>query len=196
MKIFVFLIMTTLASLAQAYFSTVESGEIIPAGKYKLGAETQFTDGVNLIAHFGAQLTDESSFSALIGTGDTDFQTGAFYKWIPIPDFNDQPALGVKAGAIYARDGTTSFLSFRVHPLISKKFETPNGLFIPYASVPVGLTTGQGKTTFPVQLAVGTEYQHKEVPGWTFGGEFGINAKDANSYIAIFASTLIDEVSK
>src|SRR5688572_1337170 len=73
-----------------AYFSTMDTGDIIAAGRYRITAEPQIIlnkyDGFNLTGRFSTGLTPDAAVEALVGGGEIDFQLGGFYKWVPFPD--------------------------------------------------------------------------------------------------------------
>ncbi|WP_289445200.1 hypothetical protein, partial [Klebsiella pneumoniae] len=78
----------------------------------------------------------------LVGVGsDEFFYTGLFVKYVPFPDTEDQPALGLIGGATFGREEVSlekeEVLTLRVSPLLSKDFETDIGLVTPYASLPI-----------------------------------------------------------
>lgn len=186
------------ASRAEAFLTVQESNEIAPVGKYKLGAEPQIKmsggSGANFSAFFDTAINEEMSVRAQLGAGDTDFMTGGSFKWVPIPDYNTQPAIGGKASIIYFRKSSDNFFTYRVEPLVSKKFVTSKGTFIPYAALPIMLTTGSGETVTGLQIAAGSEFLTPHADNMTFGAEIGINARDSFSYISGFVTIYIDDV--
>ncbi|GIL17390.1 MAG: hypothetical protein BroJett040_11410 [Oligoflexia bacterium] len=179
-------------SVSQAYFTTAESGEIQPKGIHKVGFLPQLKisngGGMNFTGFFDTALNDESSVRVHLGTGDTDFYTGLSYKWIPIPDFEKQPALGFKFEGIYGREGSENLTALRVHPLISKVMNTDVGTFVPYGSLPLSLVNTKSSSDTTVQIVVGTEYKTEDYPNFGFGGEFCLNGSKAFSYIAGFVT--------
>ncbi|MGE3759324.1 MAG: hypothetical protein AB7H97_16290 [Pseudobdellovibrionaceae bacterium] len=197
------LLLGTLVSLeSQAYFSNVETAEVPPPGTYYLSVEPQVVfntldqgskTGLNLVGHFDAPVSDSSSMRVLLGTGTTDFQTGFFFKWVPIPDIDNQPAIGFKFGALYARADDTTQLSARIYPIVSKKYDSSYGLLTPYASLPMGLTNVEKKSYTPVTLALGSEWKPVDMKYVWFGAELGLDMKDAFSYISGVVIFSIDE---
>ena len=169
---FLIILISLIPLHSNAFFSTGESGEITPKGTYRVGVEPQFKlsegSGTNFTAFFDSALNDESSWRAHLGIGDTDFYAGGSYKWIPYPNFGSQPAMGLKFEAVYGRKASDSIIALRVHPLISKKFETDIGHFSPYASIPVGLVNYQSSNTFQLSLVAGSEYRTTNLPKWGF----------------------------
>lgn len=185
------------AQSAQAYYTTMDNGEIISKGQYRAQAESNVVfndlDGLNLVGKFDMGFNESSNFRALVGAGAVGFQTGLLYKWVPIPDFEDQPAIGILGGFVFARNDGVNFFNIRLHPLVSKKFETDNGTFIPYGSLPIGITFSKGDTFFPLQVAFGTEWQPFELKRWSFMGEIGFNLHESFNYIALSALLRWDE---
>lgn len=199
MRLF-FLLLVSLVihiSSASAYFTTAESGEVIAPGTYQAGFGPQFSWGpseANLAGHFDVGINDSSSFRATMGFGGTDFQVGGYYKLIPFPDYGNQPALGFKAGINYARYDSESTLSIRVHPIASKKYSTDYGLFVPYASLPFGITSIKSKTITPIQFTLGSEFKSNEVEKMTFGAELSLELSDSFSYIFAYVNIPFDDV--
>ncbi len=60
-------------------------------------------------------------------------------KWMPIPDLEGQPAIGVNLGIIYANDNNVRDLSFRAEPLVSKRLAIDQTVFTPYVALPVSV---------------------------------------------------------
>lgn len=183
---------------AQAYLTLGESAELVRKGELRVGALAQFNtgngSGANVAATLDSAISDSSSTRFYMGLGDTDFFVGGAAKWIPIPDYEKQPAMGVRLGAIYGREGSENLITVRADPMLSKKWETERGLFIPYAAVPIMVTSYKSSSTTAMQFTVGTEYQTTDLPDYQFGGEFAMNAKDSFSYIAFYATMNMDSV--
>ncbi len=182
---------------AHAFLTVQESNEITPLGKYKLGVEPQYrtTDkaGFNFAGFFDMPINDQSSVRATLGTGETDFMGGGSIKWVPIPDYGSQPSIGGKLGAYYWREASDNFSTFRIEPLVSKKFVTEAGTFVPYASLPVMFNTGPGMNKTGVQVAFGSELHHPEADNMTFALEAGLDAKDSFSYVSGYVTIYLDD---
>lgn len=186
-----------LASPAQAYFSVIDTGEVLAPGKYQASLEPQLIlqnyDGFNAVARFDRGINEESSARAILGFGKVDFQVGGFYKWVPFPDTANQPAIGGSAGAILARvNGDTQF-SVRVNPLFSKRLETEIGDFTPYASLPLGITSRKDETVVPVQFVLGSELQPINNQNLSIFAELGFNLHKAFGYISAAVAYRFDE---
>lgn len=182
---------------AAAYYSTLTTGQMLKHGHYQLGAETQFvTDGdtgVNLAARFDAPINDELGFRAEAGFGATDFFGGGYIKWVPVPDLESQPAIGVLAGAVYGHYSGIDALSLRAHPFVSKSFGVDYGVITPYAALPFGLQIAEDDTDFTMQIAIGTEYKPEAWEHLGFMAELGFDINDAFPYFSLNATIEWDE---
>ncbi len=177
---------------AQAYFSTIDTAEVIAPDQYQISLEPQLIlnryDGANAVMRFDTGLNESSGIRGILGFGKVDFELGGMYKYVPFPDLEKQPAIGFEAGAILARvNGGTEF-SLRFHPLISKRFATEVGDLIPYASLPIGITSRPDQTVVPIQIAGGTEFRPLNYKNWSFFGELGINLNQSFSYLSVAAA--------
>jgi hypothetical protein len=196
------IIFTTILALplfltpAQAYFSTMDTGEILPTDHYRILSELQYVgdpSGLNLVGGFDAGVSQSSNIRVLAGVGSVSFQTGLFYKWIPFPDYGDQPAIGLMVGGVWARYHSENYPSLRVHPLVSKSFETDYGKLTPYASLPFGVTSGPTKNTYPLQLTLGGEWKPIDIESWRFMAEVGMNLNESFNYISVGATYFFDD---
>ena len=187
----------TLSQNSWAYYSTMDTGDLIAPNKYRVGAETQFiTDedsGVNIIGRFDKGFNDEMNFKAELGFGTTDFHLGGYVKWIPIPDYENQPAIGVTSGLLFAQYDSETEISIRIHPMISKGFDVEFGRLTPYASAPTGLRTFDGDTDIPLQVNFGSDVYFQELQYWHFKAEVGFDVSEAFTYISFGASLDFDE---
>ena len=202
MKLLGFIAAFLISTQAFAYFATMDNGDILSEGKYRLMAGPQVVfngenDGANFAARFDMGTTKSSNMRALVGAGATDFFGGLFYKWIPYPDTKNQPAIGLMGGFIFSRekydDVKKDAISFRLHPIISKQFETDIGILTPYTSLPFGVTFVKGTTTYPIQLVGGTEFKPYTWQNISFFGEFGLDVSKAFSYIEVAIAFYFDE---
>lgn len=185
------------AANSHAYYSTIDTGQILPKKSYRVSAEPQVmlgdSGGFNLAGRFDAGMTESSNVRLLLGTGKVSFQTGVFYKWVPIPDYENQPALGIMGGFLYGRKEDINTLSLRLHPIVSKTFTFDYGSMTPYASLPVGASFRKDETVYPVQLALGTEWKTNDWDKLTFIGEVGLNIASAFSYVSVAAVLYFDD---
>ena len=183
--------------LANAYFSTIDTGELVAPHAYRATLEPQFIlnkiDGANGIGRFSTGITEESSAELVLGLGEVDFQAGAFYKLIPYPDTEGQPAIGAKFGFLVAEVGNETEYNLRFHPLVSKTFETEAGALTPYGSIPLGLRVRNDTTTFPLQVAGGVEYKVSGHENLRLMTELGLNLSKAFDYISFAVAYNFDE---
>lgn len=186
-----------LPSIGHAYYSTLTTGDLLERGNYEMNVETQFiTDddsGVNLVGRFDSWLSEDSNLRAVLGFGTTDFQVGGFYKWVPYPDVEGQPAIGLMAGLLYASTEGLDDISVRVHPFVSKKFEIELGEITPYGALPFGIRSMDGETDVPVQAVIGAELKTVNLEKIRFMGEIGFDINEAFTYVSLAASLQWDE---
>ena len=182
---------------AHSYLTVAETGELVPEGQYLLGLSPQIKlsdgNGVNLAGFFDSSVRQDASVRLHVGVGETDFFTGASFKWIPFPDFGQQPAIGARVGAIYGRDGDDSLLTFRFDPLVSKKLEIDHGVIEPYGSLPIYTSTFRSRTTTGIQLVGGAQYYPPDFQQMRLGGELGMSLRESFNYVAVFVTFLMDE---
>lgn len=206
LRLTVFILSLCFATKARALYSVMETGDILSEGSYKASLESQFISdgdrGVNLIGRFDSWFNQDANLRAVVGSGTTDFYAGGFFKWVPYPDTEGQPAIGLSSGIIYARyDGFDSSnknedideISLRFHPLISKKIKTEIGEMNSYASIPIGISSREGEGKFPVQLTGGVEWKTEQWKNITFTGEVGFNVHEAFSYFSLGARVQWDK---
>jgi hypothetical protein len=183
-----------------AYYSLMDTAELIEDGHYNANIETQFiTDGesgVNLIGHFDSRLNEETGYRIEAGFGVVDFNLAAFYKWSPIPDTETQPAMSISGGVSVARytfdKKSENDLSLRIHPIISKNFNTYLGLMTPYGGIPIGLRTVDGDMDLVAQLTLGSQLKPLRFKNMSFMGELSFDLKEAFTYIGISMNLNID----
>lgn len=196
MKIIYLLTALFIGNSANAFYATLDNGDLVKPGEYKvlLGPQFLLSDdtGINISGRFDFGFNEESNFRTVIGAGTTNFFAGLFYKWIPIPDIQSQPAIGLETGVIYGTVDDEGALGIRLHPLISKKFATDWGDFTPHASVPFGFQTRDDESSFPIQLALGVEYKPVGFKNVSFMGEAGFDLNEAFNYISIAAVVKFD----
>ena len=184
---------------AQGYESVMSTGEILPEGKYTITPALQFLDdpsGVNAIGQFEMGIDEGSGIQAEAGVGTTDFFLGALYKYIPFPDVEGQPAVGINSGLTYAADAGLSIFTARFEPLVSKKLVTGFGYLLPYASLPIGIkhrTSGSDRNDVAFQVAAGAEIMINSWKGLRLMPEFGIDLDNSNNYVLIGAVLDFDQ---
>ena len=181
-----------LSSTAHAYLSIAESGEVLAPGKYQVGVEPQLLTnkggGANFVVFFDTSINDSTSARILMGAGAVDFNAFASVKWMPFPDVENQPAMGLRVGAGLARDEEENLLQLQVAPLVSKKFDTEYGLSVPYFAIPFTYLNTKEENVVATNLAVGTEFHYVDWTGVTLGAELGVDLNKSYSYVSIFAT--------
>lgn len=183
-------------STANAYLSIAESGELIAPGKYQVGMQGQgflnHGGGGNLNVFLDAGLNDELSGRVSLGGGTIDFNSFASIKYVPFPDFQNQPAIGVRAGIGLARHEQENLLQFQFAPLMSKKVNTEFGLTVPYIAVPFTYINTDHDNFFATNIVLGSEFNYFEIPGVSFGGEFGLELNRSYTYFSVYATFPFD----
>jgi hypothetical protein len=190
-----------ISSPAWAYYTVLDNGEIMGAGKYKLSPGLDFlTDkgGVNLNTSADIGINDEFGARANIGFGEVNFYGGGFIKWQPIPDIDKQPAVALNAGLVYAADGNFTELTVRFEPIMSKKFVVGDNAFTPYVSLPIGLRNRDwdnrsDENDVAWQAVLGSQMQLEAWKNLQFIAEIGFNIDNAPSHFAISAVMYFDK---
>lgn len=181
-----------LSSQAHAYLSVAESGELLAPGKYQVGLEPQFLTnkggGANFNVFLDTSIDDSTSARITMGAGSVDFNAFASIKWIPIPDFDNQPAMGLRGGIGIARDAEENVLQAQIAPLFSKRFDTEYGLTVPYFAVPFTFMNTKEENYMAANLAIGGEFHYVDWQEVTLGGELGMDLNKSYSYISLFVT--------
>lgn len=195
MKIFKFAaILLLLSQSAFAYNSIINTGSITETGTYKIGSELQvLTDdpsGANVLVFVDLPTTSQSlDYRLKFGTGTTDVNFGFGAKWIPIPDLQNQPAIGAYFDIDWISDNSFDFISARVAPMLSKSFSWEYGVMTPYAAVPLGLRyyleDFEDDLDVFVQLTFGAELNFEAYDKVTFFGEAGFDIDQAITYFSL-----------
>lgn len=194
------LILSLLSTPCWAYLDVLDTGEIMKPGNYKLTGNMQAvtsSGGLNLGLTFDAGFQEEYGIRLLGGLGRTDYYMGGLFKWMPIPDVDDQPAVGFNIGLLYARWNDDRDLTFRFEPLISKKFTTETMAFTPYGSLPLGLRTRNSEvhesgSAVTWQLVLGSQVQIEKWKNLQFMGEIGLDLAYAISHVGVAAIFYFD----
>ncbi|MNS56561.1 hypothetical protein D3C72_894230 [compost metagenome] len=182
--------------VAKAYLSIAESGEVLPRDKYQIGLEPQFLTnrggGFNANVFFDAPINDATSARVSLGGGEIDFNAFASVKYIPFPDVDNQPAIGIRGGVGIAREDSENWLVAQAAPLISKKFDTEIGMTVPYIAIPFNFLNTKEENYTGSNIVFGSELHYNEAPNVKFGAEVGAELNKSYSYISIFASFPFD----
>lgn len=174
-----------------SYLTNADSGDIVPEGQYRLSVEPQFNYfGVG--AHFDAGTAEDAQIRVSAGAGQDGFHFDFYYKRIPIPDYDKQPAIGYKFGASFAKMNGASVITPIFFPIMSKSFIIDNNRWSPYLSLPIGVSVSQSKATTPTHFVMGCEVTPSTLDNIQFGGEMGFNVKDSFSYVSAYISFLFE----
>ncbi|PWU17183.1 MAG: hypothetical protein C5B49_09385 [Bdellovibrio sp.] len=188
---------------ARAWIEFAESGDVLPRGTYKLGGGPQFRmselpgfSGTNSAATISTfmegGIRDDLGWRATLGAGDLGFFLGGGMKWIPFPDYENQPAMGLRADVNFGKKNDSTLSAIRVAPLISKGVQTELVTFVPYAALPLGLASVDSTSSFMMQLALGSDIKPDAWKTVMFNVELGANITKAFSYLSINAFYLFD----
>ena len=187
---------------AKAAFTLGESAEVLSQGTYSIGAEPQIvlsnpqsTTGVNLGAIFDYPFQSDSSLRAKLGTGSTSYDVALGYKWVPFPDYMNQPAAGLKVEAEALSVNSVLVNTLRAIPLASKNFTTKYGPVDPYAGLAISLINSSASSATGIQLVGGSEIRPISTPRWTFAAELDLNLTNSWSSISGLATYNFDQNS-
>lgn len=186
--IFAFII-SILTTPIYGYLSIMESGEPVQAGDYHIGFAPQFVtdiDGAsNAVFNLRTQINSGQDFSLQLGSGHTRIWSTIASRWVPIPDVQSQPALGIRYDITLAQQTNQSTGVFRLAPFISKRFRTEAGHLEPYAYLPMGVAINNDQTQNLSSLTIGTQLQVEDLRPIYFYVESGINLKGTHSYFLV-----------
>lgn len=191
-----------IASPCWAYYEVLDTGEVLKRGQHRLtGGVQAMTEhgGTNITGMFDTGIQEDFGLRGLVGFGNTDYYFGGLVKWVPIPDVDNQPAIGADTGIVYAKwDDATEF-TFKFDPMISKKLPVGEAFITPYLALPIGLRfhdshiRGIDNTTqMTLAVAGGGQLQ---VPAWKnlqFMAEVGVNLDHSFSYVSAAAVFYFD----
>lgn len=174
------------------YQSLMTSGDMVQPDKFQVMGyiENIFNDldGVNANVRGTYGINDELQADMEIGSGNFDVMLGAFLKWVPIPDFEKQPALGVRAGFSYINTDKYSQTSVSAMPFVSKGIDSVNGRFVPYFGLPFAVNSNKNSTYFSSRIAVGAEWTHPEYKQFHGVAELGLELSKSFGSFNIGAS--------
>lgn len=172
---------------AYGYQSLMTTGDIIQPESFQvLGyVESIFDelDGVNINVRGNYGINDELQGDLELGAGELNVMLGAFLKWVPIPDYEKQPAIGVRAGISYIDADVYSQTSITAMPFVSKGIDSPNGRFVPYIGFPFAINSNKNDNYFSSRIAFGTDWTHPDQKQVHVIAELGIElSKSFNSF--------------
>jgi hypothetical protein len=183
-------------STSHAFISLAESGDVLPMGKYQVGLEPQLItskdSGGNINVFFDAPINESTSARVSLGAGVVDFNSFASVKYMPFPDVDNQPAIGIRGGLGFTRLDDDNVLVLQAAPMVSKKFDTVYGMTVPYLALPFTFFNEKHDSFVASNLAIGSEFHSTEVKEINFGAELGLDLNKSWSYISIYASFPFD----
>ena len=172
----------------------MDTGELVKKGDNKVLGEAQvlFDDpnGMNLNGRFATGLDRDSEVQFEGGVGSIDFYVGAFYKWMPFPDTDDQPAIGGRVGVTFADIEGISTYGFNLTPMISKSFNLAIGDITPYGGLEFGLQNNVDDSFVSFQFVAGAQwspdkFDFRELADFDFLLELGLDVDDAFDYLSL-----------
>lgn len=190
------------APASAGYYSVLDNGEVLESGRYKAIGDAQVLTedgGLNLGGSFEMGFDEEFGLKGLLGFGDTDFFAGALFKWMPIPDIENQPAIGFNTGILWGKDEDVNDMTIRWEPIISKRLAIEQTIFTPYLSLPVGVRFRDSSdrnvdedTKMTFQMVVGSQLQLEMWKNLQFIGEIGFDLDQAPGYLSVGAIMYFD----
>jgi len=172
-----------------SYLTILESGEPLTTSEMHLGFAPQFMsggfEGSNGVLSLRTGLDEGRDFSLQIGGGDVNFWTSLATRWIPIPDYDDQPAIGLRFDVTLSRFQDINRGVIRLAPFISKRFRTDVGHLEPYAYLPLGMTVQSGRYDNLSSMVLGSQLQIEDLRPVFLYGETAVNMKNSVSYFTV-----------
>jgi hypothetical protein len=193
LKIFVLFSVLIISPKCFAVFGLLETAEIIPSGVYRVGVAPQLYTGngggLDTSAYLDMFVTDSVNSRFEIGSGVTDFWAAASAKWVPYPDYMNQPAIGLRGKFIYVREADTNFYNTQIAPIFSKRYTTDKGTFIPYAGLPITYIYEKSSNNFTIsKLCFGTEWVQSSA--FQAGAELALDLYNGGSTYTYTASMI------
>lgn len=187
-KIILITLIAFQTSTSFGYLSLNESAEILPENYFNLGfsPQTFLSEGGGFDASVfaDAHLYDNTDGRISIGGGKIDFWTQASVKWVPFPDVDNQPAMGIRSAIGYARDGTQSSVQLQIAPIISKKSLTSMHDMLPYIGFPITYVMEKENNYVASQISLGAIWYPWNVA--QIGAEFNLNLKNSISSASVY----------
>lgn len=162
------------ANHGHAYMSLMTTGDILQKNQVQGLGYLEFWKGTNMNARASMGLTEDLQGDLEVSSGDIDFMASAMLKWVPIPDYEKQPALGIRGGLTYINTDSYTQTSLIATPFASKAFQSPHGKFSPFAGVPLALNSNSDDTFLTARLIMGLDWTPQENPNLHVLGEIGI----------------------
>ena len=181
------------------YLSIGESGETINPNTYRIGGSLQSSSagkgGLNVGGFLDSGWREDLTSRFLFGVGAVDFHMGASLKYVPFPDVDNQPALGVRTAFWLTRIDDTSVTVLQVAPMASKKIDIKKGKLTSYVAVPLNFVFLKNKSETGTQFTFGAEYEHPDWHDVFFAAEIALDLNKSESAANIFVSIPFDNKS-
>lgn len=187
----------------------LDTGSVLSVGQKRAFFSYELTKheesfGSSFLAHLDSSLGRESQVRGVFGVGVGNFQVGFFHKWIPFPDYEHQPAMGLSYGFVLVRKVSeqekVNDIRFHVNPLASKIFHLNSTDLETYIAFPSGVRFHSPGLDYFVQAAGGVSLKNNyfHIPFASqskFWLEVGINIKNSSSHLAVGMSAILDSSS-
>ena len=186
-----------IAHPALAFLELNETAELLPDDSiYRVGFFPQLYlengGGTNFGAFLDMYVDRDTNTRFTLGGGATDFWTSGSLKWVPYPDYGEQPALGFRGSVTYALDNNVSLYSAQATPILSKVFDTKFGKLNPYMGVPVSwIYVNSSRSFTALQFIVGAEWIRDK--DFQMGGELEMNMQNTTSALSVYVNFPFDE---
>jgi hypothetical protein len=176
------------SSLSHAYMSLMTTGDILQQNQVQGMGYLEFWRGTNVNARGSMGITEDLQGDIEVGSGDVDFMVSAMAKWVPIPDYEKQPAIGIRGGLTYLNTDTYSQTGIVATPFLSKAFQSPHGKMSPYAGIPIAVNSKRDDTFVSSRFVFGLEWTHPEQTNFHVIGEAGVEISKSFDSLNIGAS--------
>lgn len=190
----VFISLFLFTQMSSAYLSLSETAELIKENQYRVGVSPQLLvsdgGGSNISVFFDLPVESDMNARFILGSGATEFWAATSIKWVPYPDYKTQPAIGLRAAFIYARESKDNFYALQLTPIISKIVDTHWGKMNPYIGIPVTALFSNTKNLTALQFVVGSEWIDRR--DFQLGAEFDFNLSKSVSAITLHANFPFD----
>ena len=194
-----FFIGLSLPVTSHGYMEFMDTGEVLDSGKYRLNGNVQGIfndfDGFNITGRAATGVTKDSEVQFEFGLGSIEVQFTGYFKYVPFPDTDNQPAIGIRAGGSFARFEGESLFGVHLQPFASKKFDTEYGDFTPYGALNLSLVFIDDDSEMPLQLQLGNSWKPENYSNVEFYGELGLNLAKSFNYISLGVAVTFDSFS-
>jgi hypothetical protein len=194
---FTIITLTLIYSLSSfGFLGLHETAELIPTGQNRIGIIPQLyvANGGGLDTAFFLDIFAGQDLNSRfeVGSGVNDFWAAGSIKWIPYPDYEKQPAMGLRGKFIFVREQNRSFYNTQLAPMLSKKVQTTQGLLIAYTGLPVTFIYEKNTNNFMVsQFCFGSEWVISK--DFQMGAEFEMSLNNATNTLSAYLNFQFDE---